>query len=469
MKEKDLPSFDERHDESGRETVSSLSSLATETIDLSGLMPSVPAEVDDFEGIGIRDSSFGRFLGVLPVPALVIGGSTRIVFCNDAFARISADYRSLEGDYFASLFRPGDEAKRSRNLVQEIFNERKPRITEQKLLIHGKPIWTRIYFRSIRLGDERVLLGLLEDLTLEKRQVQLIETVTRARNEWERTFNTLPDLVATIDRHFRIIRMNDAMAGRTGVSVSDAVGMECFRVFHGLDQPPSFCVLPRLLSQGEDQSVEYYESRHESYYRETVSPIRNDEGDLVGCVHVARDISEHKRLEAELKYQATHDSLTKLLNRSHTLELMAQAVESSKRYGVDLSLCLCDLDDFKVFNDRYGHQAGDYILETFGEIVRQQTRSADPAGRYGGDEFVIAFPSTPITGAIDCMERILNRFRETRFRFGGDSFSVTCTAGIAEYGLHIKTAADLIQAADQALYEAKRMGRNRIVVSGSTD
>jgi len=151
------------------------------------------------------------------------------------------------------------------------------------------------------------------------------------------------------------------------------------------------------------------------------------------------------------------------------LELLALAVESSKRYGVDLSLCLCDLDNFKAFNDRYGHRAGDNILEKFGEIVRQETRTADLAGRYGGDEFVIAFPSTPIAGAVECMERILDRFRKTDFGSRGDSFSVTCTAGIAEFCDRNSTAEDLIQAADLALYEAKRMGRNRVVVSGSTD
>ncbi len=124
----------------------------------------------------------------------------------------------------------------------------------------------------------------------------------------------------------------------------------------------------------------------------SVTPLLDDSGNVVGSVHVARDITESKRLEEELKVLATRDSLTGLLNRRHFMESLEFLFQNAKRYSFPLSLCLCDLDKFKEINDMYGHQAGDRALEVFAEVLRHELRASDLAGRYGGDEFVMLFP-----------------------------------------------------------------------------
>ncbi len=173
-------------------------------------------------------------------------------------------------------------------------------------------------------------------------------------------------------------------------------------------------------------------------------------------------MTEQKRLQEELQRQATYDSLTNLFNRGQVLQLLDATLKSANRYGLQVSLSICDIDDFKRINDEFGHRAGDRVLARLGEIVRNELRQADFAGRYGGDELLVIFPHTGMRGAYECMERIRRKLEETIFQIGSKSFRVTCTSGVAEFARTVKRPDDLIHMADMALLEGKQQGRNRI-------
>ncbi|MCP4113221.1 MAG: diguanylate cyclase [Desulfobacteraceae bacterium] len=174
------------------------------------------------------------------------------------------------------------------------------------------------------------------------------------------------------------------------------------------------------------------------------------------------DISERKILEEKLRYQATYDSLTGLYNRRHFMDMLNISLESSRRYNVSVSLALCDVDKFKQINDTHGHQVGDNVLEGFAKIITSELRRGDIAGRYGGDEFCLVFTHSASETGINALERIRIRLREARFKGKGEFFSVSATFGIADYFPNM-TESELIMSADHALYEAKQLGRNRIV------
>ncbi len=440
---------------------------STDTIDLSRLFTQDLTLSGSFDVSAIKKTTFGKLLLALPVPAFLVDEAGDIAFCNEALMKLSDDRRTLEGRAFFSLFPDAEETDRARASVERIFKERKPLLRQGRMQVGNRTIWARIYFRSVRLEKERAILVLIEDLTLEKRQLELMQTIERAKKEWERTFDAVSDLIATVDEDYKVVRLNKAMAEKAGVRVQDAVGEPCYKLIHGTDQPPAFCGIRKILTDGKEHSYEYYEKNLGCYFRETVCPIHDDSGTVIGCVIVARDVTGRKKLEKELQTLANHDDLTGLLNRRQSRELLNAAFEGSRRYSHPLSLCILDMDNLKEVNDKFGHHAGDEVLIRVGEIVKAELRRSDFAGRYGGDEFIIVFPNTPIRGASECMERIREALGGSVFHAGSVSYNIGCSGGIVEYVDGDISPDDLIRRADRALYTAKEHGRNRIVLDGT--
>jgi diguanylate cyclase (GGDEF)-like protein len=154
------------------------------------------------------------------------------------------------------------------------------------------------------------------------------------------------------------------------------------------------------------------------------------------------------------------DPLTGLLNRRYIEERLAEEINRSDRSGAPLSFMMIDVDEFKSYNDRYGHPAGDEALEMMGQILRESFRGADVAARYGGEEFSVLLPETSVDEAEAIAERIRRHVEETKF----PKRKVTVSIGIATLGGNVNSVKELISAADVALYEAKNAGRNNIKI-----
>jgi len=176
---------------------------------------------------------------------------------------------------------------------------------------------------------------------------------------------------------------------------------------------------------------------------------------------------ENVRLHRLVARQASTDGLTELANRREFEDSLANEISRAERFGGSLALILADLDNFKQVNDRFGHQAGDEVLRTFADILRETVRDIDVAARYGGEEFAILLPQTDIAGA----ERLAERLRgavETRptAHAQGIPVVVTSSFGVASFP-EAETAPGLFAAADEALYRAKRAGKNCVVCADS--
>jgi diguanylate cyclase len=167
---------------------------------------------------------------------------------------------------------------------------------------------------------------------------------------------------------------------------------------------------------------------------------------------------------AKSEHEATRDALTGLANRRLFDAAIQHAVVQRSQDGGDLSLLMLDIDDFKQFNDRYGHPMGDSVLRLVARVLSDHLKGRDTAARYGGEEFAIILVGTGLDGAITVGEQI-RQLLETRpivNRASGERFGiVTCSIGAACYR-HGETVGDLISRADNALYRAKRTGRNKI-------
>jgi diguanylate cyclase (GGDEF)-like protein len=174
---------------------------------------------------------------------------------------------------------------------------------------------------------------------------------------------------------------------------------------------------------------------------------------------------ENARLHRLVERQANTDGLTELPNRRHFEEALEGEINRAERFGGSLALILADLDDFKQVNDRYGHQAGDDVLQTFADILRATVREIDLPARYGGEEFAVLLPQTDLEGAQRLAERLCKALAARPMpTHPGALVAVTASFGVAAFP-DSPTPAALFAAADEALYRAKRAGKNCVVAA----
>lgn len=193
------------------------------------------------------------------------------------------------------------------------------------------------------------------------------------------------------------------------------------------------------------------------------TPLINDLTDKNMRLQLALD--DLKEAESKLEHQATHDSLTGILNRRALMSAIEVELVRSRRYSQDLTLVMCDLDYFKRVNDTYGHPVGDLVLKSFAEQVENMLRSSDFFGRYGGEEFVILLPNTSKEEGFLLAERLRFEIASSKFDVMDGGLAVTVSIGMTMAGDQDESALALLNRADKALYLAKASGRNKVIKS----
>ncbi len=181
-------------------------------------------------------------------------------------------------------------------------------------------------------------------------------------------------------------------------------------------------------------------------------------------------ISDMQRLKLYERVEtlAITDGLTGIYVRRHLMERLEGEIDRCKRFGLKLSFLMIDVDHFKHFNDDYGHLVGDVILKQVAGTIKKGTREVDLVGRYGGEEFGVLLIETDEQGALQVAERIRRAVSEKPFSAYDERLSVTISVGSATFSPALNEPGLLIEAADSALYQAKRQGRDRVCLSGFT-
>lgn len=175
-----------------------------------------------------------------------------------------------------------------------------------------------------------------------------------------------------------------------------------------------------------------------------------------------REVSHRKEAEEKYRKLSVTDPLTDLYNRRYFLEKAKEEIIRSERYGHSLSIIMMDADHFKRINDTYGHHAGDFVLKEISERFRRTLRPSDIASRFGGEEFCFMFPETGMDEALRAAERLRISISSQPFVMSGEVIEVTCSFGVAERMSHEEDIAVVITRADNALYESKKKGRNKV-------
>lgn len=181
-----------------------------------------------------------------------------------------------------------------------------------------------------------------------------------------------------------------------------------------------------------------------------------------------RQWEEISALQVQLKELATHDPLTGLFNRRHLDEALSAALARCVREQQSLTVAMIDIDHFKQVNDRHGHPGGDALLRALAQLLQSGVRAGDLACRMGGEEFLLVLENAPLQGTVQRLQDLREAFAALQVEYEGRTMRATLSAGVASFPRHGKDPAQLLLAADKALYAAKESGRNRVCVAEQT-
>ena len=245
------------------------------------------------------------------------------------------------------------------------------------------------------------------------------------------------------------------LTSEAGEPIAEHVALRCLRLRQTVAQASNNLLVTR---QGRRIAVE-----------ESASPIWADNGALLGVVVVFRDVSHERKLTRQLSWNASHDTLTGLINRREFEARIAEALYSAKEEGHVHAMLYMDLDQFKIVNDTCGHAAGDLLLQLLARMLQTQMRDSDVLARLGGDELGVLLPRCAIDQARLIAEGLRQSIRNFRFVWQDRSFELGVSIGMVEVTRHSKSMTELLMAADQACYLAKERGRNRVHVYRESD
>ncbi len=206
-----------------------------------------------------------------------------------------------------------------------------------------------------------------------------------------------------------------------------------------------------------------YGCRRHASRLELYCPLSHARADAVRCREIASLLPLHVvPSRAELEMLAKRDALTGLYNRHALQEQLSAELARAIRYQYPLSLMMLDIDHFKQINDTHGHPAGDACLRKVAGLLLSSCREQDFAARFGGEEFVVILPHTDVEDAMHCAERLRLQVEQSELRYGKSTFRCSVSIGVAGLSEERSQPEALIEAADGALYQAKRTGRNRV-------
>ena len=330
----------------------------------------------------------------------------------------------------------------------------------------------------------------LSQARVEIAERKRVENALRESEEkYRRDFNNVSDVIYSYDLDLKIINISPSVEKILGYTPSEIIGKKF---------PELNILAPEYLDVGFSDTLKVFsgETIRSAYefiakdgtriYGEIFgSPSLSKDGQIIGVVSIARDITERKRaeeelkrahedlqahvteiekLQAELREQALRDPLTGLYNRRYLAEMLEHELARVKREKKPMSVIVTDIDHFKNINDNYGHQIGDEFLRKIASLISSHTRKTDIACRYGGEEFLLVMPGTSVKSAARRAEGLRVECTQIKVPYESQELSVTLSFGVASYPTHGQGAEEIVIKADKALYKSKRSGRNRVTV-----
>ncbi len=331
--------------------------------------------------------------------------------------------------------------------------------------------------RAVYDDDGKIVAheGTITDITDRKRaETRVFEEKERAQI----TLQSIGDGVITTDADGLVDYINPVAQDLTGWDMRAARNTPIAEIMTiinehtraTVDNPVMRCLTDGRVITLEEHSILLTKNGDEVPIQDSAAPIRDRVGNVIGSVMVFHDVSKETRLFRQLSYQASHDSLTDLINRREFENSLGKSLEAIRGDTEQThALLYLDLDQFKVVNDTFGHTAGDSLLRQLAELVHSKIRSTDVLARLGGDEFGIMLERCSEQRAIEVAESIRGAIEGYRFDWQNSFTTIRCSIGVVMVTSENASVAELMSSADVACYSAKDMGRNQIHLYKDSD
>ncbi|MGZ5818604.1 MAG: PAS domain S-box protein, partial [Burkholderiaceae bacterium] len=318
-------------------------------------------------------------------------------------------------------------------------------------------------------GSPRYFILRIENLTQRKK---MEDALFSEKDFAQTTLQSIGDAVITTDANGKVNYLNPNAEYLTGWPNKEALGLpldKIFAIVHEATREVAESPIPHVLAEGKawhfPESVILIAKHGTEYSIDySAAPIRVKDGTVNGVVLVFHDVTEARAQTHKISYQASHDALTGLWNRSEFESMAARLLHSAKVMQMHHALMYLDLDQFKIVNDTCGHLAGDQLLCQLSNLLLSHTRKSDMLARLGGDEFGILLDSCPPERAKEIAQHIVDIVRAFRFEWEGKLFSVGVSIGLIFITDQTRDLQSLLSGADTACYIAKDKGRNRVQV-----
>ena len=274
--------------------------------------------------------------------------------------------------------------------------------------------------------------------------------------------------LVALDQNGRVVSWTETAEGQTGFTAADMAGRTLATLYLPDEAVQGRPVQQIDMSRRDGWHIDEGWRRRKDgtryWCQSLVAVMEKTNHEISGFSVVLRDVGAEAREVEKIRELVTTDHLTGVLNRAHFHELAAAEVERARRSGTPLCALMVDVDHFKSINDTYGHAAGDMVLRELAATLRRYLRTTDLLGRLGGEEFAIMLPGLDAEAGKLISVSLHSQLRLMHLPLRGKDLKVTVSIGCAQVTSAVDTLPRLLDASDQALYEAKRLGRNRTVV-----
>ena len=326
------------------------------------------------------------------------------------------------------------------------------------------------------LSEDDVIGGhyfFMRDITEKKLAEQRAyeQQLQETRQKFRKLYDETPAIFYSLDHENTIISINQFGAAALGYECEELIGQPLSRIIYPDDITLANEKITRCFEKADSMlSWEIRKLHRDGHYiwtRDTAHNVLTDK--QTELYIVSEDISEIHALSEQLQYQASHDSLTNLVNRGEFERRLQHLIDESKMSIPGHAICYIDLDNFKIINDTCGHIAGDTMLKQLSELLSTRVRTRDTLARLGGDEFGILMEHCSLNQAKRVAEKILTVVNAYRFEWDDNKFAITASIGLVPINDMGGSVNDILSAADNACYVAKDSGRNRIHIFTPND
>ncbi len=390
---------------------------------------------------------------------------SEVIYVNPAYERISGRSRSelyaRPSSYFDAIH-PEHREWLARTLTapdatqwEAEYRIIRPDGTERWLLERGLPL-------RDEQGRVNLTIGVARDITKHKHAE---EALYRREQEFEALVDRSPDVIARVDRAHRLVYINPAIERLTGRPREWFLG----KTPAERELPAQATALQQVFESGAERIIEYTTPSPggDRYFHSRLVPEFDQQGKVASVLMVDRDITELKQAQQVLERLAQQNPLTGVANRRYLEQFIQREWQREVRHRHPVALIMADIDHFKAYNDRYGHQQGDACLRQVAQVLKSHVRRpTDLLVRYGGEEFAIVLSETDLQEAAQLAEAMHRAQASLKLPHEASPVApvVTISFGVAAAPAHAISFSELLHHADQALYRAKQKGRNRVEI-----